>query len=175
MDLAREAKDPQTLTPALSFGALASLEAGNRVDAERLADELLADETVNRPIPHHIAPLFDLAWVLADLDRSEELAAKLEQATVRTLYVEAAESLAHGDYERAADMYGNMGARPNEAYTRLRAGAALMHAGRSVDAQSHVSAALEFWRGVGAARYMRQAEAVASSFSEELPRQDVGP
>ena len=174
-DLAREAKDPQTLTPALSFAALASLEAGNRTEAARLADELLAGEAVSRPIAHHVSPLFDLAWVLADLQRSEELVERLKKEAIRTPYVEAAESLACGEYERAADLYANIGARPNESYARLRAAALLMRAGRRADALSQVSAALEFWRAVDAARYVRDGEAVTStSAGDELQRRNLG-
>src|SRR5262249_38588705 len=40
--LARQAKDPQTLFPALSFAAVAALEEGRAHDAERFAEELLA-------------------------------------------------------------------------------------------------------------------------------------
>ena len=63
LELGRRAKDPQTLFPALSFSALASLEAAKLSDAERLADELLALQPVDHAIPHHISPLFDLASV----------------------------------------------------------------------------------------------------------------
>jgi class 3 adenylate cyclase/tetratricopeptide (TPR) repeat protein len=175
VELAREAKDPQTLTPALSFAALASLEAGSRTDAVRLADELLADEAVSRPIPHHISPLFDLAWVLADLERSDELTERLEKEAIRTPYTDAAESLSRGDYERAADRYAGFGARPNEAYTRLRAAVQHMDAGRRPEAEVQLSMALEFWRAVDAARYVREGETVvSSSANDELQRQELG-
>jgi hypothetical protein len=141
----------------------------------RLADELLADEAVSRPIPHHISPLFDLAWVLADLERSKELTERLEKEAIRTPYTDAAESLTRGDYERAADRYASVGARPNEAYTRLRAAAQHMDAGRRAEAEVQLSMALEFWQTVGAARYVRQGETVASSSAnDELRRQELG-
>jgi len=156
----REAKDRQTLDPALSFGALASLEAGSRDDATRLADELLARELVTRPIPHHVSPLFDLAWVLAELERSDELLERLETEVIRTPHTDAAECLARGEYVQAADLYATIGARPNEAYTRLRAGEQLLGAARRAEAEDQLSRALEFWRAVDATRFVREGEAL---------------
>jgi tetratricopeptide (TPR) repeat protein len=161
--LGREAKDPQTLHPALSFAAVASLEAGRRRDAERLADELLALKPADHPIPHHVSPLFDLAWVLAELDRSEELLEATEQAGIQTRWIDIAEMLARGDYSRAAEMYADIGTRPSEAYTRLRAAAQLVDVGRRADADEQLHRALAFWRSVGATRYVREGEALLAA------------
>jgi class 3 adenylate cyclase/tetratricopeptide (TPR) repeat protein len=165
LSIARDAKDPQTFHPALSFAALAASEAGRKRDAERLADELLALEPANHVISHHAAPLFDLAWVLARLERSQELVEATEQATIRTRHVEAAGALARGEYVRAADMYAEMGSRTNEAYTRLRAAAQLSSGDRQRDAQ--LERALAFWRSVNASRHVREGEAIAASLKIE--------
>ena len=156
----RRAKDPQTLFPALSFAALASLEAASAGEAERLADELLALGPADSAVPHHISPLLDLALVLAGLGRSEELVEAAKHASMRTLHVEAAEAMARGDYRRAADIFVQMGSLPNEACARLRAAAQLVGADERAAADEQLHPALALWRAVGATRYLRQGEAL---------------
>jgi tetratricopeptide (TPR) repeat protein len=158
--LARQAKDPQTLFPALSFAAVAALEQGEAHEAESLADELLALRPADHAIPHHVSPLFELAWVMAGLGRSEELVKAIERAAVRTPHVDAAAALAQGSYLAAADMYTKMGSLPNEAHARLRAAAQLSEAGRRREADQQLQRTLAFWRSVNATRYVREAEAL---------------
>jgi class 3 adenylate cyclase/tetratricopeptide (TPR) repeat protein len=163
LEHARRAKDPQTLFPALSFAAVASLELGRSRDAERLADELLALRPADHAIPHHISPLLDLALVLAALGRSEELLEATKRATMRTRHVEAAEAVARGDYLAAADIYVKMGSLPNEAWARLRAAAQLVDAEERAAADEQLRRALAFWRSVGATRYVREGEALLAA------------
>jgi tetratricopeptide (TPR) repeat protein len=163
LPLGRQGKDPQTLLPALSFAAVASLEAGRIGEAEELADELLDLDVAAHKTPHHVSPVFDLAWVLTELGRSAELAEAIDAVAVRTPWIEAAAAVARGEYVRAADMYAEMGARPNEAHTRLRAAAQLVEAGRRAEADDQLQKALGFWRSVGAKRYVREGEALLAS------------
>ena len=156
LPLGRQAKDPQTLIPALSFAAVASLAAGRVDDAERLADELLARDVAAHRIPHHVSPVFDLAWVLIALGRSAELVEAVDAVRIRTPWMDAAAAIARGEYLRAADRYAEIGARPNEAYTRLRAVAQLVESGRRAQADEQLQKALAFWRSVGATRYIRE-------------------
>jgi class 3 adenylate cyclase/tetratricopeptide (TPR) repeat protein len=157
LELGRPAKDPQTLLPALSFAALASLQAGRKGDAMRITDELLALKPVDHRIGH-VSHLFDLAWVLVGLDRSAELAAATEQALIRTRWIDVAEAIARSEYSGAADMCAEAGTGPDEAYARLRAAEQLQKQGRRVQADTQLRRALAFWRSVGAARYVRQGE-----------------
>jgi class 3 adenylate cyclase/tetratricopeptide (TPR) repeat protein len=163
--LARQAKDPQTLYPALSFNAVAALELGRADDAERLADELLALRPADTAIPHHVSPLFDLAWVMSGLGRSEDLVEATERSTARTLHVDAAEALARGSYLAAADIYVRMGTLPNEAFARLRAAEQLSAAGRREEADQQLQPALAFWRSVDAKHFVREAEALLPATS----------
>jgi len=158
--LARQGKDPQTLYPALSFAAVAVLEQGRAHDAESLADELLALRPADSAIPHHVSPLFDLAWVLAALGRSEDLIEATDRAAARTLYVDAAAALARGNYLAAADIYAGMGTLPSEAFARLRAAEQLSAAGRGQEADQQLQPALAFWRSVDAKHFIREAEAL---------------
>jgi class 3 adenylate cyclase/tetratricopeptide (TPR) repeat protein len=158
--LARQAKDPQMLYPALSFAAVAALEQGRTHDAECLVDELLVLKPADTAIPHHVSPLFDLAWVMSGLGRSEDLVEATERSTARTPHVDAAEALARGSYRAAADIYVRMGSLPNEAYARLRAAVQLSEAGRRQEADQQLQPTLAFWRSVDATRFVREAEAL---------------
>jgi tetratricopeptide (TPR) repeat protein len=161
LEQGRRAKDPQTLFPALSFAALASLEATRTTDADRLAQELLALRPEDHVIPHHISPLFDLAQVLASLGRSNDLLVATRRARTRTLHVDAADAIARGDFLAAADIFNRMGSLPNEAWARQRAAARPLDSkGGSPDAHEQLNAALMFWRLVGATRYIRESEAL---------------
>jgi class 3 adenylate cyclase/tetratricopeptide (TPR) repeat protein len=161
--LGREAKDPQTLFPALSFAAWASLEGGRTHDAERLANEMLMLNVAVQRVPHHVSPVFDLARVLAKLDRNADLIEAFGRLTIRTPWIDAAEVFARGDNLRAADLYEEIGTRPNEAYARLRGAAQLVDAGRRVEADEQLRRALGFWRSVGATRYVREGEVLLAA------------
>jgi predicted ATPase/class 3 adenylate cyclase len=162
LELGRPAKDPQTLWPALSFGGIAFLEAGQKHEAEGLADELLAVGLADHPVPHY-ALMFDFAWLLVGLDRRPELADATRNAAIRTPWVDAAQAIADGEYVRAADIYARAGGRPIEAYTRLRAAADLVEAGRRAEANAQLHRALAFWRSVGATRYIREGEVLLAA------------
>lgn len=158
--LARDAKDPQTLCPALSFAAVTLLEAGQDPAAALLADELLALDVASRRVSTPVSPLFDLAWILAALGRSTELIEAAEQSRVPSPWTEAAVEIARGNYLPAADIYGEIGHLPNEAYTRLRAAEQLVAEGRRAEADEQLEKAIAFFRGVGAKRYVREGEAL---------------
>jgi len=59
------------------------------------------------------------------------------------------EAIAGGDFHAAAEALEKIGDRAHEAYCRLRSGT-----------DADVRRALEFYRSVGAARYMREGEAL---------------
>jgi hypothetical protein len=60
----------------------------------------------------------------------------------------------------AADLLGELGLRPDEAHTRLRAARELVGAGRRAEADEQLRRALAFHRTVGATRYVREGEAL---------------
>jgi class 3 adenylate cyclase/tetratricopeptide (TPR) repeat protein len=163
LELAREAKDPQSLHPALSFAAVANLAAEQVAEAASLADELLAAKVADRPTPHQVSPEFDLVWVLVAFGREAEFLAAAKQATFPTSWLEAATAIARGDYMGAAEIYARMANPPNEAYARLRAAERLIEEGRRAEADEQLHRALAFWRSVGATRYIREGEALLAA------------
>jgi hypothetical protein len=57
----------------------------------------------------------------------------------------------------------------DEGYARLKAGEKLLADGRAVDARVELDKALEFYRSLGATRYVRQAEALLGEAGLEIP------
>jgi hypothetical protein len=78
----------------------------------------------------------------------------------RSLWVAAARDYLAGNLERAADIYARIGSRPDEAYARLRAAGQLARDGDATRADAQRKKALEFYRSVGATRYIHEAEAL---------------
>jgi class 3 adenylate cyclase/tetratricopeptide (TPR) repeat protein len=154
---ARIAKDPQVLWPSLAFRARALLASGSLEEADRQASELL---TGLREDPWTISVewLPDLAIVLEQLGRGDQLLEVATRAKLRTPWLEAASAFACGDPEGAAAIYARIGARPDEAFARLRAAERLLAAGRPVEAGAQGKLAMAFHREAGATAYLRASE-----------------
>ena len=155
--LSNVAKDPQVLYPSLALHARILLEAGRRADAVPHVDRLL--ELLRASQSSFVSFWgFTLAVVLSALDRAEELAPALENVKIETRWQAPARAYAAGDFEEAAEQLGDMGARPDEAFARLRAAEAMAAAGRRPEADVQLEHALAFYRSVGATAYIRAAE-----------------
>jgi hypothetical protein len=76
----------------------------------------------------------------------------------RTPWLEAAVALASGDVQGAAERYAALGAKPDEAFTRLVAAGELIDQGRRADAESELERALSFLRSVGATPLVQRGE-----------------
>ena len=64
--------------------------------------------------------------------------------------------------DRAAELLDEMGIAPYAALVRLKAAEELVATGRRAEADARLRRALEFWRSVGAERYIRRAEGLLS-------------
>ena len=82
------------------------------------------------------------------LDDCEDLPASTNLFPRPHAWLDAAKAFTTGDYVGAANLYAQIGSRPDEADARLRS-----------RVESEVRRALEFYRSVGATRYIREAEA----------------
>jgi tetratricopeptide (TPR) repeat protein len=133
-------------------------EAGLREEAGAIADEALAEAGG----PGTVASFWiaDLAEALQELGRVDALSEPLLGGRIPTRWLVAALRLDAGAYAEAADQYGAMGARPEEARARLRASAALAATGDRSTAQEQLERALSFYREVGADAYARAAESL---------------
>jgi class 3 adenylate cyclase/tetratricopeptide (TPR) repeat protein len=155
--LARAAQDPQVLFPSLAFHSHVLLGTGHREEAAEIVDELLP---LVRSSPSSFLSYWTvfLAFVLTALGRSSELETIAENAKASTRWLDGARAFASGSFAEAADVYAEIGAFPEEAYTRLRAAEALVHAGRRAEADAQLQRSLAFSRPVGATAYIREAE-----------------
>jgi predicted ATPase/class 3 adenylate cyclase len=149
LEHARSIKDPQALYPVLGLHAAALAAGGPMEDARVVAEELLREwrREMRRYLPGDwVAPL---AATLGALGRGEDFLDTARGAQTRTLWLDAAELVASGDFVTAADIYGSMGTLPDEADARLRSGI-----------EDEIRRALGFYRSVGATRYVQKGEAL---------------
>jgi hypothetical protein len=108
------------------------------------------------------APIVEAAWLAADLGRGDEFAA-LVGGRPENPWTVAAAAICAGDFLRAAEVAQEIGFRAGEAYARLRAARQLVDEGRRAEADVELQRSLEFWREVGAARYVREGEALRAA------------
>jgi class 3 adenylate cyclase/tetratricopeptide (TPR) repeat protein len=152
LEVARGAKDPQVLLPALAAYAEVMLGTGDRAAAETaVAEGLAASETT--AVPEAV----NLASVLIELGRANEAEALLPQG-YESRWFDAIRLAAAGDFAGAADVYAEMGGLTDEADMRLRAAEA-----GGPGAEEQLQKALAFYRSVGATAYIRRAEALLAA------------
>jgi tetratricopeptide (TPR) repeat protein len=158
LDFARSARDPQALYPALALTARAHAVAGRRDDATDAANELLERVGRSQQTPVAYLWLLDLAITLHDFGRGQDLIEATANARKPTPWLAGGRAVAFGDLDAAAEIYGAIGALPDEAHVRLRAAAALVEAGRRDDADAELLRALAFYRRVGATAALQTGE-----------------
>ena len=159
LDLARLARDPQVLYPALAKAAHVFSESGDWGQATTLAGELLEQLKIGRVSSALVADsLHELAWTLSRAGRGREVLSVLPAE--RLPWVQAAAAFASGDLRAAADICGAMGARTEEARDRLWLAESLVDRQRRSEADIELQRALGFYRSVGATRYIRAGEAL---------------
>jgi class 3 adenylate cyclase/tetratricopeptide (TPR) repeat protein len=153
VERARVVADTQMLVPALAFQCRVAWEVGLEVIRD-VIDELV---DACRRGPLHVAHEWfpELAVPFAALGRLEELHAVGESVPTPTPWRDAGLALGRGEPLAAAAILGELGARPLEAETRLLA------AKDGLDAD--LPSAIAFFREVGAAAYLSEAEALLAT------------
>jgi class 3 adenylate cyclase len=145
----RALKDPQALAPALAGHALFELQGGRRDKAAALLDEVLELEI-------YYWAAIAVGWVAHGLGRAD--LPELRRGT--GVWGQAGLLIARGELVAAADLLAETDLHAEEAYARLRAAEQLTRERRHAEARAQLDSALAFYRGVGAHRYVRQAEAL---------------
>jgi class 3 adenylate cyclase len=160
IELARIAKDPQVLWPALALAARVLVTA-DAPRANTLASEVLSEwrarDLASSGSDAELLP--DLAVVLVALGRQAEF----PDAIGGTPWRRAAAAYASGDFLGAAEQYASIGALPEEAYARLRGAEVLVQEGRRAEADAELEQALAFCRSVGATAYVREGESLLAA------------
>ena len=152
---ARRVKDPQALVPALAIAAMVYAELGEKEHAGSLLDEL-------QPVPF-IAAIPAAFFAASRLELAEEFRATVREFRRGTPWDRAADAVLDGRWADAADAYSEIGTPPFAALAALRAAEVYVSAGRRAEADEQLSRALEFWRSVGAKRYVREGEALLAA------------
>jgi class 3 adenylate cyclase len=163
-ELARSS-DLQAQTTSYGVRAAVALAGGNRDEADELASELAA---LGAPlVPALCSPfptLADLAWVFRDLGREREFSdAVLDSTPIKSPWVDAARAIGDGDLGRAADIIDDIGHAASAAYARVRAAEVFAAADQEADAAAQRVQAESFYRKVGAARFVRDGEALGGA------------
>jgi len=164
LELGRAGKDPQVVWPALALVARVCVSS----DPERagaLVSELLSDwKERGCPRAAEISWMSDAALVLSELGREADFL-DAPQPNDPSWWRQAADAVLSGDPLRAAEIYGQIGDRPDEAHARLLAAELLLTQGRRAEADVQLEQALSFWRSVRAAAYVREGEALLAEAS----------
>jgi class 3 adenylate cyclase/tetratricopeptide (TPR) repeat protein len=153
---------PQILFPALACRARVLMETNSAAEADTLVTELL-ERWRSNPVTFASNWLSYALPTIIALGRGEELGEIAKNAPAKTLWLEAALALGDGDPREAARIFAQIGSLPDEAHARLRAAETLAAAGRRDEADEELALALDFYRAVGATRYVREGEAVLAT------------
>ena len=148
LELARRGQDPQLLHPGLAVAAWTFASAGDRTAAGKLVDELLYEWELNSVLASAFW-LVDLADTLVWLGRESDFDDVLARIRMRSPWVDGARQVAAGEFNAAGDIFAEIGSVSVEMYMRLRS-----------RGEESVGPALEFYRSVGATRYVREGEAL---------------
>jgi tetratricopeptide (TPR) repeat protein len=162
-ELARPVGDPQVTGSTLLTVAAIYMAAGDGERATELYEESLDLLRGLAQLGWVVVELHSVAWVAWKLGRGDELLAVVADEPLQSPWLHAGRAVARGDFAAAAEMFQAMGVAALEALYRLRAAEALVAAGRRAEADEQLRPALAFYRGVGAARYVREGEALLAA------------
>jgi class 3 adenylate cyclase/tetratricopeptide (TPR) repeat protein len=159
LNLAQEQNSPLELYSTLASSARTLLAAGRIEAAESKANQLLTLLRQKLPISSSDWAC-NLAIVLQALQRGAELHDLLTDVKAPTRWLQAAAAFATSEFEKAAELYREIGSGPDEAFARLRRSEQLLASGRRVEASQHLERALIFYRNVGAKAYLQEGGAM---------------
>jgi tetratricopeptide (TPR) repeat protein len=158
-ELSRPIKDPQSINPALAFHSRTALAAGERAEADAIADELVEVWSVSgirQPHELSVAP-----WTFRELARSEQVLEAIDaEAGHIGPWHEAARQIASDDLLGAAESFERIGSVPDEAYARLKAAEALVAVGNRAEADRQLRLALPVFARLGASAWTAEAESL---------------
>jgi hypothetical protein len=149
---ARPLGDSQALNPDLAMAALVFVSVGNTQRADETVTEALDSLRSLRRIGFGVLKSPLLAWAALQLGREGEVVEVLEPEPFRSHWLRAALAVGSRDFSAAADILGEGGFRALEAFFRLQSGS-----------EEDVRRAADFYLGVGATRYLREAEALLAA------------
>ena len=153
-------EDPQAVLPTLAGSAFVFAELGRNGECEQLLRRWT--ETVRRIGAPHFgnSPLAALAALR--IGREAELAEAVRR-THASRWRDADLAILEGRLIEGADELDDMTVLTAAAFVRLAAGEALLAQGRRAEADEQLARAGEFFRSVGASRYVARMEALLAA------------
>jgi tetratricopeptide (TPR) repeat protein len=156
LDVVGSFRDPQVVQPTLAMTSHLFLSVGQ----ERRAAGIVADAIERlRSLPqlaYAAVELHYLTWVALAFGRAPEVAEFAARDPLDSAWLRAVSAIAAGDLGGAAGIYEEIGARTAAAFYHLQAAKQRL-------AHSHLDSALDFYRSVGASRYVREGEALLAA------------
>jgi thioredoxin-like negative regulator of GroEL len=138
-------------------------ETRDESSAIKLFDEALA---VLRELPHLGFGVFSshtIAWLARSFGRAADAKAIFDRETAESRWLRVGQAILADDLRGAAEILAEIDAPAFEAYHRLRSAQALVAEGRRAEADEHLHAALAFYRGVRATRYVHKGESLLAA------------
>ena len=161
LTLARHAKDPQALVPALVGRAAVEAILGHTDEAADLRTEVRA---VSAKSGGHGLYYVGAWWAAHLAGCSTDFLNSLERDTP---FGRVASALDDGDLDRAAGLFETMEARSNEAYVRLLAAEQRFGSGDRAAGEHDLELALAFYREVRATWFIERCEALSAGVTPE--------
>jgi len=152
IDAGHRVRDPQVSIPTLAMGAFVHAELGSMDRARAAFDELQPGQFISS-----VPTAF---FAAARLQLTDEFRAATRELSHDTPWDAACDAVLDGRWADAADVFEEIGARPFAALAALRAAEMYASQGTRAAADEYLGRALEFWRSVGAKRYIREGEAL---------------
>jgi hypothetical protein len=139
--------DTQAVNPVLARASFMFASVGNKQWADETVTEALESMRPLRRLGFAVLDAPSLAWAALQLGREAEVVEVLEREPFKSPWLRAALAVAVRDFRDAAEIFGGGGFKAYEAFFRLQS-----------RTEADVRLALDFYRSVGATRYIREAE-----------------
>jgi class 3 adenylate cyclase/tetratricopeptide (TPR) repeat protein len=156
LEQGRSANDPQSVMPSLVMNGYLAFEAGSTETARSLFAEFFEFRRGKIGTPIFAMPAVG-AWAAIAAGFGEDLAATIRRSH-QSLWAKAADAMLAGEWVEAAAIYDRIGSAPSAAFARLRGAAQSGSRG-----ELELARALDFYRSVGATRFLQQGEALLSA------------
>ena len=153
----RAVADPQAVYFVLPACAHIFSLAGERDRAVPLARELIEALGGGAGMQFAVINLPVFASAARQLGLEQDLLGALAERG-QTPWTEAVRAYSQREFAAAAEILQRIGGRPDEAEARLRAAEQLVAEGRRAEADEQLRQALDFYRSVGATRYVSECE-----------------
>jgi hypothetical protein len=138
--------------PVLFESARVRAETGDESSAVALFEEALDLLRQLENLGYAVFQSHTVAWLARLFDRTPDVEAIFSRSPTGSRWLTVAEAVLTGELRRVADILADIDAPAWEAFYRL-------HAGTERD----VHAAMNFYRGVRATRYVREGEAMLAA------------